>query len=116
MKTKTSTILKRAKTRLKGRWCQGAAFKDQDGDILPKPRPGCRMCALGAVWAAAAAGRKMGPGLGPMLRFRAILRAALPNRVTTRSVSEYNDKPGRTEEQILRLFDRAIKIAERQGD
>lgn len=58
MSAETARILRKAKARLQGQWCQGASACTRDGvPISPSERHGrdldaCNVCAIGAVrWA-----------------------------------------------------------------
>lgn len=109
---KTSTALKKAKARLKGKWCKGAYYASLDGSPLEDPVRGCCVCAVGAV--------KIAVGDDFRLEIGAENELAKQVRVLTKgqtyAVEHYNDAPRRTEAQVLRLFDRAIEACKKRGD
>ena len=85
-------------------WCQGAAFKTEDGHKV--------YCAWGA-----AGGRGLG---GTNMHYLANALNAGIKKVSPRhnadgpwSVFDWNDKKGRKKAQVVKAFREAIKIAKR---
>lgn len=97
--------LKCAKERLRGHWGRGWYFMDNVGTRIYEATEDCRCCAIGAVRIAV---RKYDPCDRTKLRqeIESVLQDSLP--CGERNVPFYNDQPGRTEEEVLALFDRAI--------
>lgn len=83
------------------RWCQDHWAVDEKGKPAPTTQ-GCRWCAEGAL---ILAGRD---GCGAFGTWDALYKA-LPKAFT--DIGSYNDS--RTHRSVLRLYDRAIEIAEK---
>lgn len=115
---KTSTALKRAKARLKGRWCQGSYYRTKAGHMCSAPGRESACCAYGALNIVLGAARKPLRDLAA-LRVRASAGHVL-DRIAYRhgfaSASAYNDAPNRTEAEVLKLFDSAIEYCRKRGD
>ncbi len=104
-------VLTKARERLRGRWYQGFYYDERldfEGDWYDT----CRVCALGAVrWAVAGS-----PHVDAItLRHEVdIYKAA---RLLTKTLSDglwitaFNDAKGRTEDEVLAAFDKAIELA-----
>lgn len=110
---KTSTALKRAKARLKGRWCQGAYYRTKSGKPCALTHRGCCCCAYGAL------NIVLGLVDTSNIRYRAgaVLNwAANILDAQASSASAYNDAPNRTEAEVLKLFDSAIEYCRKRGD
>lgn len=75
-------VLSGARQLVAAGWCQGAMYRGANGEPLPGWRPGCSCCALGAV----------------SFAFSLPTRC-LPDRA-----------PGRTQAEVVNLFDRAIQL------
>ena len=109
MQTQTKTVLKRARAKIAQGWTQNAVARGAAGfPVLSFSRDARCWCAMGAVLAVTSEG----DGLQR-------LRAALPQSARTdndawHDVSVFNDHPGRTQAEVLALFDRAISLAEEQ--
>ncbi len=103
----TVEVLEKAKERLRGHWCQGAYSMTDDGVECPIETPGCRVCAHGAVIHAT---DSMEVRYGVQWSALSFLgSAAISNGFD--SAPSYNDAEGRTEEEVLALFDKAIELA-----
>lgn len=92
--------LREARARIEdpANWCQGAFARDRSGDPVGSKSPvACQWCAEGALTVA-----------GGGFDAEVYLLRALPLRVN--DVGGYNDH--RTHATVLRLFDRAIALAE----
>lgn len=101
-------VLEMAKERLRGHWCQGDYAMTNDGEMCAVQTPECRVCAHGAVLSLSLSGVVLG-------RLRALnLLSKAAEQVSNgmyRSAINYNDEKGRTEEEVLALFDKAIELA-----
>lgn len=93
-------------------WIQHAAAQVASGEIVrPLDAMACKFCATGAVHRAAQA-------FSDRVRDRVeqVLQAAVPVAFKRRHVGYigFNDSPDTTHAKILRLFRRAIKLAQRE--
>jgi len=104
-------VLKQAKKRLSGRWCQGTLAADTHGNPVPIDTPGCRCCIEGAIHLAVSQRKWSNRLVG---QIRNAVKSALPSQFKTTGIAAYNDAPRRTEKQVLALFDRAIERTELQ--
>lgn len=98
-------VLKAARKLLsvKARWTQGESARTKDGLLAGvKDADASCWCAAGAIWHCS----KTDP---QAYRAMALLESACGDEIAA-----YNDRKGRTHEQILAWFDRAIKRAEAQ--
>ena len=96
---KTSEVLIKAKALLENvGWCQNVTAKFFGNDYATTP---IAYCAHGAIIYTE-------QSIAGHLEALEILRSLTPERHTTR----FNDAPGRTKEEILALYDAAIKVAE----
>lgn len=75
-------------------WCQGKAMK--------LTMEGPRYCAIGALSAAT----RCGYDRDLMDDCKAVLEASMPTRFT---LVQFNDAPGRTQAEVVALFDRALE-------
>lgn len=109
---KPATILKRARKLIEkpGSWCQLAEARTRDGESIScGDSMATQFCALGAIW------RATGQNDDAPTKF---LREAVGARYTLagpKSVANWNDAPRRTHKQILKAFDKAIALAEKEG-
>src|ERR1700723_483080 len=89
-----------------GGWCQGAMVCNPGGPLE-------RRCAQG--WLAHVGGYERADDLE--LASDRLLAPALPwrYRLIDSRVSIYNDAPRRTQKQMVALFDRAIRLAEKRA-
>jgi hypothetical protein len=94
----TVEILKAARAKIEQGWTQKALARDAYGD--PARGNGCSWCAEGAL-VAVTGGRSKAFGY---------LRESLPDGFNDTAI--YNDAPGRTQQEILDLYDAAIARAE----
>lgn len=97
-------------------WTQEASARDEAGKVCSVEH-GVEFCALGAI---AAATRRLLPASpycwlgmrgGASSRAASLLWKAIPGGEPWCSVARYNDARGRTKEEIISLFDRAIELA-----
>lgn len=81
-------------------WCQGYYRKNAAGQHVYVDADAASFCSIGALWAVEAA--------SPHL-----LREAetLLSKIVKKDVIMWNDTPGRTKEEILNVFEQAIKEA-----
>lgn len=105
----TVTKLKEARALIERGWCQGADAMTASGrSVFPEHGGAERWCAGGACAAAAKDREIERPIFRTMLD--SLLRAIPEHRPMT--VSFWNDEPGRTQAEVLALFDRAIAAEE----
>lgn len=101
---KASSCLRRARTiLLENDWSQCASARDEEGEpcsVFSDDALG--FSALGALWKV---------GGHPDGEAERLLELSLLGVWKGSGVEEYNDAPSRTKDQILRLYDRAIKLA-----
>lgn len=108
--TRLHVILEKAKKLLTGHWTQGKYYYDPKTNTNPEfPRDGCHYCAIGAVHATVPEGSQADEAA------RRVLHDTVEaGRSGCSGVLTFNDKPGRTEKQVLTLYDRAIARAKKQ--
>lgn len=107
---KTITVLKKARALIKKGWHQGWFATDAAGEEVSYTSTAAKcFCVAGAVYRAA--GDSLDPGACGAMD---ALTSVAPTRYK-HSISQYNDAPRRTQEQVLGLFDRAIARAEKAG-
>lgn len=105
-------ILKDAKAHISdpAMWCKGQFFASAPGkdlpDLDPHTFPNCPSCAFGAVAYAAKAPRSKADEY--------LTRAA--REWSNQSVVDFNDDSETTHADIMTLFDRAIALAEKEGE
>lgn len=99
-------VLKEARARLAkpGAWTKGAPARDIYGKLATSLDAEVQWCAVGAL-----------PLFG-IIRWCTLdyLEKALAEISLYKRVERYNDAPGRTVEDILSLYDRAIEMAENE--
>lgn len=79
-------------------WTQGAMAKDINGQSVYSESPyAVCYCAAGAIFATV-----------PPNKSRSELVNLVRDAVNARSLVEWNDLPGRTKEEVLAAFDKAI--------
>lgn len=101
---KTSELLKDAKQVISKpeNWTQGVYARDSDDkEIRPERTDACKFCMYGAL-------RRNGGGFFSATEF---LLLAVKEQCATDIVS-YNDDPDRKHEEVMEVFDKAIKLAE----
>jgi hypothetical protein len=97
---KTCLILAKSLIENHG-WCQGTFAKDDCGRTVNSLSPeATSFCIAGACSRAAHTARSANNYLGMLRRLRQHLQGIPP--------AEFNDVPGRTKEEVLALFDKAI--------
>ena len=100
-------VLRRARVLLRG-WCQGPFATDEEGKSVSwdKPEAAC-FCALGAVYRAAHdLPLKDAPHF---VLSRACIRLGdAARRQGFTGAVDFNEAPGRTQEEVWQLFDEAI--------
>lgn len=90
-------ILIAAKANIEKGWCQGVPAIDAYGNpVLPGAESACAFCILGAL-------RRAGGFTGAV-----DARNAIAELVPHGLVANWNDTAGRTKEEVLALFDKAI--------
>ena len=94
--------LTRAKALIEHGWCQDAFAKDEVGsEVEPLHPRACQWCIAGAFMKAVP-GRESDCAI-------IFMRAAR----NSHDLTWWNDRPHRTYAQVLRVFDRAIALAEK---
>jgi len=102
------SVLQRAKERIAEGWCQGMYTTDERiRDILSLGRAEGGVCIQGAIYAAAAQLTGTLPS--------AEVWSALVSATGCQFPSMWNDDPGRTQADVLDMFDRAQRLAKEAG-
>lgn len=103
----TVDVLKRAKSLIEDKgWTQGALARNRAGaHVCPTEHTAKSFCMLGACYAA-------NPHPAYMANATDELLMALPKPYF--EVEAFNDAPGRTKEEVLAVFDKAIAAAGRK--
>ncbi len=98
---KTVDGLKKVREILANGWTQEASARDAEGEPLFSTDPrACSFCILGAVWRA----------VGYENQMESRLVYALRNAIgEDAKLVSYNDTPGRTQDEMLALVDKAIE-------
>lgn len=106
MKNNLQVLTEAREILVNGRWCQGAYARNVLGQQVNISSPKAfYWCLIGAV--RLASGRQDSSALD-------VLGDALFNNGRGCHLAEWNDLAGRTKEEVLHLFDEAIKIAEKK--
>lgn len=106
-------VLEKAKERLRGHWCQGALYRDSESNEVIPEVPGCRVCAYGAIGSVC---RSTPPSVSRgRLLDRLDEAAYMISDGEFSGAPSYNDAEGRTEEEVLALFDKAIELAKAEA-
>lgn len=93
-----------ARAKVETGWCQGTAARDKRGNhVSAQSLDATQFCILGAVSAARPANSV--PVIAELYR-------TLNHEEYQGALSGFNDAPGRTQEEVLALFDKAIARAE----
>lgn len=93
------------------KWAQGSSAKDAQGFIVALHSPDAvSFCSLGAVG-------KLCSGSGYLddETYEAS-RKYLRDACGTRLVTSYNDAPNRTHAEVMQMFDKAIQLAQSEGE
>lgn len=94
-------VLEGARRRLETGWVQGFFAADENGDGVDVNSPlACRWCSGGAI-------RVESDEDGVYYAARCLLTTAIESI----SIADWNDEPGRTKEEVLEAFDKAIALA-----
>lgn len=94
--------LTHARDTIEAGWCQGRG-------VLVRSHGGTAYCAVAAI----AKASRSDSGFAICALLRAIPEAApTPLGYETKSIVRWNDTPGRTKEEVLAVFDRAINMIE----
>ncbi len=100
-KMKQVAILKKARAKIEKGWCQDyLATTDKGTPVSEKSRRAAKWCVLGAVGAVTKSSREA-------FRCQQLLREV----AGVDFLSTWNNAPGRTQEQVIRLYDKAIARA-----
>lgn len=99
----------KARAKVEEGWCQGAAARDKGGlAVAATSSDATRFCILGAINAA-----RLDNGVSVIGE----LYCALKCEAGESSLAGFNDAPGRTQEEVLALFDKAIaRVEESNGN
>jgi len=96
-------MLLQARAKIEAGWCQYNEAKDENGSpVASFSAEAVSFCILGAAHGEAL----------PPLRTALRARLGLPEWVRV-SLADYNDAKGRTQAEVLSLFDEAIALAEK---
>ena len=105
MKLTAAESLKRALKLIQKGWTQGTLARDQKGaEVSSSSRSAVQWCALGALTAYKAADD---------IEAAQFIRRCIPARYDN-CVSDWNDSPRRTKQEVISVFKKAIKLAEAQ--
>lgn len=91
-------VLQQARGLIAKGWVQGVSAVDAEGNPVHSSK-GCAFCAVGALLAVPC-------DFGPSLEAEDRLKRVLPKPFT--SLVGFNDTKGRTQDEVLALFDLAI--------
>ena len=99
MDSKVKEVLVKARSKIEQGWCQGASARGRGGrtDVACADDAAREWCALGAILAVC--------GPGPEYQF---VDAFMVN-AGVQHITVWNDRPGRTQAEVLAAFDRAIE-------
>ncbi len=98
----------KAREKIEKGWCQGVNARDAQGEpTLAEYSGAVQFCVMGAL--IAVCGHYCPVHLSLFCR-------TLQGRDHPWTVNAYNDHPSRTQEEVLALFDKAIALAEKEGD
>jgi hypothetical protein len=102
----TKQLLEAAYNKLKpsNAWCQQVYARDEFGDSVTFTTSATQWCALGAVKHVLA----MQPGENRFALKRAAYEKLLKHVDSTHTITSWNDKPGRTQREVLELYEKAI--------
>jgi len=104
----TVEILKGAKALLETKgWTQGAYARGKSGRVVKQPRNAVCFCGIGAISVAAGGNTDDDLGYDAYKALERIVGSGFPH---------YNDAPGRTKEEVLAVFDKAIAAEEGRVD
>ncbi len=116
--TQSHELLKKAKALLEKSWIKGAAARQQNGREVSSASPkACSFCMLGAI---DGAGEKLHAWTYERAACRTALEVAfktlhpefVPNSNSNfTSLAQFNDAPETTKEQVLEVYDVAIRLA-----
>lgn len=108
MSKEVTEILTKAREKIATpeKWTKGAAFRGARGEVSDEDKH-CQCCALGAVWAVTSCLNAVGsPGYqAEILLHNVAIRKGFGH------VPAFNDAEDTTHEQVVALFDEAIKIS-----
>ena len=100
--------LKATRTLIARGWCQQHMAQDANGEaIRPEDNSAIRFCPIGARFRLQSRWRRTAEN-----KFRAAaVQDAFRDAIGGGSIMNWNDKPDRTQAQVLSAYDRAIKTA-----
>ena len=99
----TLDILVAARAKIAQGWCQGAYAKDAKGEATESLSPDAeRWCSAGAITASTGANDFFA---------REAARDAFVKAIDAGNLALWNDAPGRTQAEVLAVFDEAIRRA-----
>jgi hypothetical protein len=108
-----TTFLKKVRKFIERGWCQGYFALNKEGrEVDARSRSACKWCLIGAIC-------KTTPDIR-FLHIKNIVENELDKDICSRarsqhqnSIEGWNDKPGRTQKQVLNLIDRVLKKLEK---
>lgn len=96
-------VLQKARALLEKGWCQGVAARTDKGtSVSPRNRHATSFCVYGSLCCA---------GYEENMDLHAAIDDIMFGRLEVYSFGAWNDAPGRTQEEVLTLMDRAIDLA-----
>lgn len=103
----TVELLKAARERVAKGWCQGWFAKDAAGEeTLEELGDACAWCVRGAIYASAKHGEP--ESVSAEMALHDTLKDSGAALSVVGPLEEWNDAPGRTQAEVLDLFDRTI--------
>lgn len=108
MKSDTQVVLEQARAFIAQGFTKCAEARDREGGLVPfNSKEACSFCIIGAVYRAGLAPDALAEQrlIRPVI---AALVGVIPV-VNHKSLSLYNDAPDTTQQDVLDLFDRALK-------
>ena len=111
----TVELLEKAKKKIEKGWCQETLAKDAKGRIVSeRSRDACQWCSVGAILAALPIKewrKEQEIGFSTLAE---TMEGFLEKAMGSVSVAHWNDRPGRTQQQVIAAFDKAIAAAKKK--
>lgn len=111
---KKSTVLKRALGKIKKGWNRGAEARNNLGDIVPvSSSSAVSFCSIGAI-GAVAHNYYLKDDCFRILAKKLDNISVPPGYDAVGKIVKWNDDPKRTKEEVIKVFEEAIKLAEKK--